>query len=113
MTTTQLLNSVVDLSVSDPWAFGSECGPGPFPGKVTDVTEDALLVRLDSPLRYQGGQLIAVIVRPRYTGESTGMLTRQRRLTTNFLFLTRDVSSFVALCPSEDGVSAIGSAIAR
>lgn len=113
MSTTQLLNSVVDLSVSDPWEFGTECGEGPFSGRVTDVAKDALMVRLETPLRYQGKQLVAVIVRPRYTGDSTDLLVQTRRLLANFLFLTRDVSSVAALRPSEDGIAAIGTANAR
>lgn len=113
MSMTQLLNSVVDLSVSDPWEFGTECGEGPFSGLVTDAAKDALTVRLERPLRYQGKQLVAVVVRPRYKGESTDSLVQTRRLVANFLFLTRDVSSLATLRPLEDGIAAIGSANAR
>jgi hypothetical protein len=111
--TTTLVNSIVDLSVSDPWEFGTECGEGPFRGRVVDVAEGALAVRLEAPLQYRGKTLVAAIVRPRHGGESTEVLKQTRRLVANFLFLTRDVSSLGALRRSEDGVAAIGSARAQ
>lgn len=113
MSPRHLINSQVDLYVSDPWEFGTECGEGPFSGTVTDVAKDALTVRLETPLRYQGKDLVAVVVRPRYTGESTDLLTRTRQLVANFLFLTRNVQSLAALLPLEDGIAAIGSANVR
>ena len=110
MTATQLLNMVVDLTVTDPWAFGTECGDGPFRGKVIDTSSDALAIRLEAPLRFQGMQLVTVIVRPRHTGESTDVLITARRLAANLLFLTSSVTSLGALKRSEDGVAAIGTA---
>jgi hypothetical protein len=105
-----LVNNVLELSVSDPWEFGTECGPGPFRGRVTDVRKDALTVRLDVPLGYHGKQLIAAVVRPRHAGESTDVLMQTRRLIANFLFLTHDLPSLAALQPAEVGIAAIGSA---
>lgn len=110
MTATQLLDMVVDLTVSDPWEFGTECGDGPFRGRVIDSSGDALAIRLEAPLRFQGMQLATVIVRPRHTGESMDVLVSARRLSANLLFLTSSVTSLSAFKCSGGGVAAIGTA---
>ena len=110
MTASQLLNMVVDLTVTDPWEFGTECGDGPFRGKVIDASSAALAIRLEAPLRFQGMALVMVIVRPRHTGESTDVLVTARRLSANCLFLTSGVTSLGDLGRSVDGVAAIGTA---
>ena len=109
MSTRRLLGRMVDLSVSDPWEFGTECGPGPFSGRVTDAAADALTARLELPPKLQGRELVAVVVRPRYTGESMDLLVRSRQLVANVLFLTRESSSLAGVHSVEHGVAAVGS----
>lgn len=113
MSATQLLGGLVDVSVSDPWEFGTECGPGPFSGKVTDIAVDALTVRLEAPLQFQGQELVAVVVRPRHTGESMDLLVRSRHIVANLFFMARDFSSLATLHSVEHGVAAVGSVEAR
>lgn len=112
MTTMSLANTAVELSVSDPFEFGTECGDKPHPGTVADVSPEAILVRLDPPLRYQGKQLVAAIARPRHTGDSTHRLSTDRKLFVNILFLERELAGLDSLSPTEPGVAAIGTAIA-
>lgn len=57
-------------------------------------------------LRYQGQQLVAVVIRPRYGGESTARLAQTQGLVANFLFLTRGVSSIAALRQPKAGIAA-------
>jgi hypothetical protein len=113
MSANPLLDSILDLMVSDPWEFGTECGTAPFSASVTDASQDALLVHLEKSLRYQGKKLVCVLVRPRHAGDSVNTLIQSRKLMANFLFLAREVSSLAGLRESEDGIAAIGSANAR
>jgi hypothetical protein len=108
MTTTALANTSVAVSVSDPFEFGTECGDRPFSGTIVDATPDAVLVRLDKPLKYQGKTLLAAVVRPRHAGDSTAQLQSEGKLFANILFLARDVATLAGLSAKEEGVPAIG-----
>lgn len=107
MTTTNLLNTTVVVTISDPWEFGTRCGVGPFPGRIVDQRSDAVAVKLDAPLLYDGRRLAAVIVRARHVSASLGGLGDGEEVVANFLFT---VSEDVSLAPGvESGVAAIGS----
>lgn len=110
MSTTPLSDTTVELSVSDPFEFATECGDRPHPGTIADSSPDAILVQLDPPLRYRGKQLIAAVARPRHVGDSTQRLVVDRKLFVNILFLEREVAGLNALSPTEPGVAAIGTA---
>jgi hypothetical protein len=58
MSTTNLLNLAVSITVSDPWEFGTECGTGPFAGTITDVASDWLIIRLAVPIAYRGNEAV-------------------------------------------------------
>ena len=55
-----LVGSVVAITVSDPWDFGTKLGAGPFAARVLQQQEDissdegAILVELVNPLTYHG-----------------------------------------------------------
>lgn len=108
MTTTHLANMSVDITVSDPWEFGTECGVGPFRGRVVAQDTDALAVTLEKPLLYQGQSLMAVVVRPRHVGETVASLGAQRQLLAGLLFSTKEVLSSADFVTIENGVAAIG-----
>jgi hypothetical protein len=105
--------SAVELWVSDPFEFGTECGVGPFKGTVVDTTSEALLVRLHEPFEYGGKRLVAAVARPRHVGDSTDLLATTGKLIVNILFLFREVPTLGALSPKEEGEAAVGSAIGR
>jgi len=58
----------VDVFVSDPWEFGTECGSGPFTGRVVEIDDDAYLIRLDTSLNYRGLSFKSLIAKPRHVG---------------------------------------------
>jgi len=102
----------VELWVSDPFEFGTECGVGPFKAVVLDRSSEAVLVRLSEPFEYEGKRLVGAVIRPRHVGDSTEVLVASGKLIANILFLFREVPKLEALSPHEDGEAAIGSAIA-
>ena len=102
------LHIAVELAVSDPWEFGTECGDKPIRGTLTGANASLLVVRLASPLNYQGLRLVGAIVRPRHVGESTDVLAATGELMANFLFVPREISSLADIRPAEPGVAAIG-----
>jgi hypothetical protein len=57
------------IFISDPWDFGTECGVGPFKGKVVERTASAILIALDSPLVYRSNTLLGVIALPRHANQ--------------------------------------------
>jgi hypothetical protein len=108
MTTPELCRRLVELHVSDPWEFGTDCGEGPFRCRVVDATEAAALTHLEIPLRYRGTQIVAAIVRPRGVGQSMNILLRQGSINSNFLFLPHLATSLGELSDAEPGIAAIG-----
>jgi len=107
MTTTNLLNIAVAISVSDPWEFGTHCGVGPFPGRVVEQRPDVVAVKLDLPLSYAGKRLTSVVIRARHLSDSLAALGKGKELAANFLFTSNDNVSLVQ--GAETGVAAIGS----
>lgn len=63
----------IEITVSDPWDFVTECGSGPFPATVLRAGSDGskevpdLLISLDSPPRFQNTECKLFVARPRAT----------------------------------------------
>lgn len=100
----------IDLTVSDPWEFGNECGVGPFGSEVVDHSDEAILVKLKEALFYKGSRLSSVIIRGRYARSPYNLLRQQGALSASFLFLHNEVGSLQELGGKETGVAAIGAA---
>lgn len=109
MSTTSLLNLPVNITISDPWEFGTECGPGPFDGTITDATSDRLIVRLLSPVVYRGKTLKSAVARPRRAGDLPATVAF-RALAANLILLPVDVqvAAQVDTGTTRDGVAAVG-----
>lgn len=56
---------LVELFVSDPWDFGTECGCGPFLATIEEVRSNGLRLRLSAPLDYRG-RISFLDAAPRY-----------------------------------------------
>jgi hypothetical protein len=113
MSTTTAKTRAVDVWISDPWEFGTECGEGPFGAVITDQTTNEFLLRLEVPLLYQGRQLTNAIARPRHTGDNVAMLSLSARLDVGLLFVERSMQSLSDVSNKESGVPAIGSVRSR
>ncbi len=109
MSTHNLLNLSVEILVSEPWEFGTECGVGPFGGIIIDATAEKLLILLSKPITYSGKTLHTVAARPRHVGD-TPEAVMTKRLSANFMLLPQQIDSIAKLQPdvTRDGVAAIG-----
>ena len=72
----------IEVGVSEPWAFVSDRGRGPFAGRVADLVEDrqepgrpqrALVLELDEAFRYEGVEWRTLLMTPR-TGPADDLL---------------------------------------
>jgi hypothetical protein len=107
MTTKNLINTRVAITISDPWEFGTQCGVGPFFGRVVEARSDAVAVVLDMPILYEGKPLASAVIRARYVGDQITALGDGHEVVANFLF-SSDVGILLGR-QSETGVAAIGS----
>jgi hypothetical protein len=101
----------VEVHVSDPWEFGTECGVGPFLAIVVDAEPGALLLRLQSPIEYRGRRFQTILARPRYAPVSAGPLLDSGQLAVNLALLVEEVPllAAVTLATRAGMVAAIGS----
>jgi hypothetical protein len=86
MSTPLIAGQIVQLHVSDPWEFGSECGVGPFTARVVDVREASLLLSLEPPIPFRSAQLRSVLVRPRHVGATVDAINSSAGLAANCAF---------------------------
>lgn len=107
--TRDLSNCEAVLTVSDPWEFGTECGTGPFMGKVVDQTPEMIVVVLQRLIEYRGKILRTIVARPRHAGDSP-QSAFLRAMPANLMLLPLEVYRSDDLRPAvtKDGVAAIG-----
>lgn len=75
-----LVGTQVEVTVSDPWEFGTQHGTGPFAATVLragrgETGQEALLLRLRAPLAYRGVNCEYLVASPRHTSGSLSALT--------------------------------------
>lgn len=115
MSIPDLVGSRVGIFVSDPWEFGTECGVGPFPATVTAAEPTALLLHLDTPIRYRGAELLSVLIRPRHAPGTIERLVSEGGLAANLTFLRVEVGALSGVTEESQAgmVPAIGSVIQK
>jgi hypothetical protein len=94
MKASQLVGKHVQILVSDPWEFGTECGVGPFAAVVTSAENDALLLSLEVPIDYHGARLKTVVATPRHAPGKVEPLLSKGSLATNLAFLLTSPTAF-------------------
>jgi hypothetical protein len=111
MSASQFVGKRVQILVSDPWEFGTECGVGPFAAVITAAKPDVLLLTLEVPIEYQGARLKTVVARPHFVSGEIVSLTSEGHLDANFAILRVSVATLSEVTDdAETGmVSAIGS----
>lgn len=109
MSAPNLINLSVEILVSDPWDFGTECGVGPFSGIIINATAEKLVIRLSKPISYSGKTLHTAAASPRHVGDSPEAVTT-KRLSANFMLLPQKIDSVSQLQPevTKDGVAVVG-----
>jgi hypothetical protein len=90
-----LIGKPVTLTISDPWDFGTVHGSGPFPATVVDVPPntgerrgEALLVKLERALWYQGNYCEHLIATPAPGGDGLEKLGANGGLACNFVSIS-------------------------
>jgi hypothetical protein len=86
MTASGLVGKEVQILVSDPWEFGTQCGVGPF-AAVVEGADSELLLRLETPIPYRGVRLLSVVATPRYRADTIDSLASAGRLSANMYLL--------------------------
>ena len=109
MSTTSLFNRQVEVTISDPWEFGTECGTGPFIGTVVDLAAETIVIALQQSIGYQGRNLFMIIARPRHADGMPAIVLLQP-MPANLMLLPLEICKAADLRPTltKDGVAAIG-----
>src|SRR5712691_1305982 len=107
------------LTISDPWDFGTECGVGPFYGRVTDsgtkriADEDVqrALVMLDRPINYSNTNHVSAICSVRHEGTALDDLGTESKVSVNITLLPKEAKTFREISRDDfrKGFAAIGS----
>lgn len=93
------------ILVSDPWELGTECGVGPFIGKVLMERNGAVLIRLSQPIRFKDRHLSGVVATPRYGQEK---IRANDPIPMNMLLTTLPEEVTIDFLRTATGVSAVG-----
>ena len=115
----KIIGKAVALMISDPWDFGTECGVGPFYGRVTDsgtkriADEDVqrALVTLDRPINYSNTKHVSAICSVRHEGAALEDLDTGSKVSVNITLLPKEAKTFREISGDEfrKGFAAIGS----
>ena len=105
------VGSVVQVLVSDPWEFGTECGVGPFAGNIADIDKEMLLITLETPISCQGSKLYSIVAQARHAPASLERLAEGKRLEANLFMLRSRMTNASELSDEvkTGGVPALGS----
>lgn len=101
----------VSLVVTDPWEFGTECGTGPFPGRIIDLEPTRALMQLHSPIDYKGRHFVGALVACRHQDATMDQIVEMREVPANIVLLAAAISSlqdFEDMRP-DDCLAVIGS----
>ena len=71
------------FGVSDPWDFGTQYGTGPFPGEIIATTNEAWLLKLPEPIRYQNTEFSYLVVTARHVGTSLSEVSKTSAVPVN------------------------------
>lgn len=105
--------------ISDPWEFGTECGVGPFFGKLTDsgtekiadVDVQRALVTLDRAINYSNTNHVSAICHVRHEGASLADLEAGLHVSVNITLLPIEAKTFSGINDEDfrSGFAATGS----
>lgn len=119
MNASQLLGKRVALMISDPWDFGTECGVGPFHGKISDADSERIadvdiervLVTFEHSIKYQMVVYLSAICHIRHEGVSFDDLRRKMPVSVNITLLPIRDKRFIDIKDADfrKGFAATGS----
>ncbi len=115
----QLTGTRVTLMISDPWDFGTECGVGPFYGKIADIGTEKIdsldiekaLINLERSIKYSGVSYVSAICYIRHEGSSFDNLQGKATVAVNVSLTPAQAKSFTEIKDEDlrNGFEAIGS----
>jgi hypothetical protein len=92
-----LIGMKVSIVISDPWDFITEQGEGPINGKIIKVGanswiqgQDAILIQIDTTLKFKGVYCDYFIATARHESESTAALKDSSVIVCNFARVPSD-----------------------
>ena len=95
------------ILISDPWDFGTECGVGPFNGRVLARSKSVILIGLELAISYQRKSFRGVIATPRHAPTFAGIDSAKEPTATNlFLVTSLDASLLEQTIPADSIVAA-------
>jgi hypothetical protein len=62
----ELLDQKVAVRISEPKSFGAEHSTGPFPGVITAIRDNTVVIALDTDVVFRGEKIIQLVASPRY-----------------------------------------------
>ena len=105
-----LVTKRLTVTISDPWEFGTECGVGPFAGRIEDLENTRLLLKLNYPICFRKVNLLSAISQLRYVNSSFDDLLLGRSLATNLVLLPISPRTLNEISAEEfrRGIAAVG-----
>jgi hypothetical protein len=94
MKSKNIIGSRIALFVSDPWEFGTECGPGPFGGNIIDKDGIKVLILLASKISYSESEYSACICTPRHQGKDIRDILSGEKVAANMMLISMNAASF-------------------
>ena len=94
-TISELLDQTVAVRISEPKAFGAEHGTGPFPGTVTSIRDNAVVVDLETAAPFRGGTIVQVVATPRYERDRLTLRALDKGVSVTLIPVTQlDIAEF-------------------
>lgn len=105
------MSEMLEIIVSDPWAFHSKHGEGPFACRLVSLggVQDSGYAELTQPLIIQGASCSYVRFKPRLVGDSLRRVLGGRELPADFIFSSTMVDINAPFEPFDPPWAAIGS----
>lgn len=76
---------IIEVNVSDPWEWVTDNGGGPFRGQVVAQGKDALLTRIEAPIKYADNLNEYVLATTRHAQDSFEGLIAGKQIPSNLL----------------------------
>ena len=91
----ELLDQTVAVRISEPRSFASEHGTGPFPGMVTSIRDNAVVVDLETAAPFRGGTIVQVVATPRHERDRLTLRALDKGVSVMLIPITQlDIAEF-------------------
>ena len=91
----ELLDQSVAVRISEPKSFATEHGTGPFPGRVTSIRGNAVVVLLETVAPFRGGTIVQLVATPRYERDQLTLRALDKGVAVTLVPVTQlDIAEF-------------------